>query len=265
MVLESILIVLGVLGIGFLFAPLGLGGGILYVPLFHYVGGWEIDQKLIIVSLLLSAITSYGSGLEHRKKSYIDDELTGIALWGAIPGAMIGVFFVMITGTEFKSIFKVLSVIVVGFVIFKMIRKLNSESADSNLEGEVQIGKMTSLCAFGGFLSSVMAIGAGMIYVPAMKFFGNLETRKSIGSSLNIMMVVVPFAIVAHFMLLNNYQISQLIDESILLIVLIIANFSGSKFGAILGFRLFDENILMKVFIGVLSITWINYVIDLAI
>ena len=146
-----------------------------------------------------------------------------------------------------------------------MIRKLNSESADSKLEGEVQIGKMTSLSAFGGFLSSVMAIGAGMIYVPAMKFFGNLETRKSIGSSLNIMMVVVPFAIVAHFMLLNNYQISQLIDESILLIVLIIANFSGSKFGAILGFRLFDESILMKVFIGVLSITWINYVIDLAI
>ena len=265
MLLESILIVLGVLGIGFLFAPLGLGGGILYVPLFHYVGGWEIDQKLIIVSLLLSAITSYGSGLEHRKKSYIDDELTGIALWGAIPGAMIGVFFVMITGTEFKSIFKVLSVIVVGFVIFKMIRKLNSESTDSKLEGEVQIGKMTSLSAFGGFLSSVMAIGAGMIYVPAMKFFGNLETRKSIGSSLNIMMVVVPFAIVAHFMLLNDYQISQLIDESILLIVLIIANFSGSKFGAILGFRLFDESILMKVFIGVLSITWINYVIDLAI
>ena len=265
MLLESILIVLGVLAIGFLFAPLGLGGGILYVPLFHYVGGWEIDQKLIIVSLLLSAITSYGSGLEHRKKSYIDDELTGIALWGAIPGAMIGVFFVMMTGTEFKSIFKVLSVIVVGFVIFKMIRKLNSESADSKLEGEVQIGKMTSLSAFGGFLSSVMAIGAGMIYVPAMKFFGNLETRKSIGSSLNIMMVVVPFAIVAHFMLLNDYQISQLIDESILLIVLIIANFSGSKFGAILGFRLFDESTLMKVFIGVLSITWINYVIDLTI
>lgn len=265
MLLESIFIVIGVLAIGFLFAPLGLGGGILYVPLFHYVGGWEIDQKLIIVSLLLSAITSYGSGLEHRKKSYIDDELTGIALWGAIPGAMIGVFFVMMTGTEFKSIFKVLSVIVVGFVIFKMIRKLNSESADSKLEGEVQIGKMTSLSAFGGFLSSVMAIGAGMIYVPAMKFFGNLETRKSIGSSLNIMMVVVPFAIVAHFMLLNDYQISQLIDESILLIVLIIANFSGSKFGAILGFRLFDESILMKVFIGVLSITWINYVIDLAI
>jgi uncharacterized membrane protein YfcA len=244
---------------------LGLGGGILYVPLFHYVGGWEIDQKLIIVSLLLSAITSYGSGLEHRKKSYIDDELTGIALWGAIPGAMIGVFFVMATGTEFKSIFKILSVVVVGFVIFKMFGKMEAENSTAATTREIQISKMTSISAFGGFLSSVMAIGAGMIYVPAMKFFGNLETRKSIGSSLNIMMVVVPFAMVAHFMLLNKYQINQLIDESLLLIILVIANFSGSKMGAILGFKLFNENILMKVFIAVLSITWINYIFDLII
>ena len=61
---------------------------------------------------------------------FIDDELTGIALWGAIPGAMIGVFFVMVTGTEFKSIFKVLSVVVVGFVIYKMVGKMNNTASD---------------------------------------------------------------------------------------------------------------------------------------
>ena len=82
------------------------------MPLFHYVGGWEIDQKLIIVSLLLSAVTSYGSGIEHRKKGYVDDGLIRRALYGAIPGAMIGVTFVMFTGTDFKSIFKILSVVV---------------------------------------------------------------------------------------------------------------------------------------------------------
>jgi hypothetical protein len=65
--------------------------------------------------------------------------------------------------------------------------------------------------------------------------------------------------------LLNKYQINQLIDESLLLIILVIANFSGSKMGAILGFKLFNENILMKVFIAVLSITWINYIFDLII
>ena len=77
------------------------------------------------------------------------------------------------------------------------------------------------------------------------------------------MMIVVPFAVLAHFILLTNYQKEKLFDESIVLVALIIANFSGSKIGAIVGFRLFDENLLVKIFIGVLSITWINYLVDL--
>ena len=263
MLIESFLLVIGVLLIAFLIAPLGLGGGILYVPLFHYIGGWELDQRLIIISLLLSAVTSYGSGLEHRKQHYVDDELTGIALWGAIPGAMIGVLFVLSTGTQFKAIFKLLSIVVVGFVIYKMVNRLLRTDTPTEDKGQVELGKLSTTSAFGGFLSSVMAIGAGMIYVPAMKFFGKLETRKAIGSSLNIMMIVVPFAVLAHFILLTNYQKEKLFDESIVLVALIIANFSGSKIGAIVGFRLFDENLLVKIFIGVLSITWINYLADL--
>ena len=263
MLIESFLLVIGVLLIAFLIAPLGLGGGILYVPLFHYIGGWELDQRLIIISLLLSAVTSYGSGLEHRNQHYVDDELTGIALWGAIPGAMIGVLFVLSTGTQFKSIFKLLSIVVVGFVIYKMVNRLLRTDTPTEDKGQVELGKLSATSAFGGFLSSVMAIGAGMIYVPAMKFFGKLETRKAIGSSLNIMMIVVPFAVLAHFILLTNYQKEKLFDESIILVALIIANFSGSKIGAIVGFRLFDENLLVKIFIGVLSITWINYLVDL--
>ena len=263
MLIESFLLVIGVLLIAFLIAPLGLGGGILYVPLFHYIGGWELDQRLIIISLLLSAVTSYGSGLEHRKQHYVDDELTGIALWGAIPGAMIGVLFVLSTGTQFKAIFKLLSIVVVGFVIYKMVNRLLRTDTPTEDKGQAELGKLSATSAFGGFLSSVMAIGAGMIYVPAMKFFGKLETRKAIGSSLNIMMIVVPFAVLAHFILLTNYQKEKLFDESIILVALIIANFSGSKIGAIVGFRLFDENLLVKIFIGVLSITWINYLVDL--
>ena len=262
LVVESVLIVLGVLLISFLFAPLGLGGGLLYVPLFHYVGGWDIDQKLIIVSLLLSAITSYGSGLEHRKKGYHDDELTGIALWGAIPGALIGVLFVFATQDQFKSIFKLMSIIIVGFVIFKMVKRITATQSENETESEIQVIKMTSLSAFGGFLSSVMAIGAGMIYVPAMKFFGALNTRKAIGSSLNIMMVVVPFAIFAHFILLETYQLESIKNEFLLLIGLVLTTFIGAKSGAIIGFKLFSEPMLMQVFIGVLSITWLNYLID---
>lgn len=262
--IDVLIIIIGIGLISFLFAPLGLGGGILYVPLLHYVGGWEIDQKLIIVSLLLSAVTSYGSGLEHRKQSFVDDRLTGIALWGAIPGALLGVFFVFITQSQFKGIFKTVSIIVVGFVIWKMYNKMNNTNNHASNNEKPELVKMTALSGFGGFLSSVMAIGAGMIYVPAMKFFGKLNPRKAIGSSLNIMMIVVPFAIITHYLILEKYQSQQLFDESILIISLVIVNFIGSKIGAIIGFKAFSEDILLKLFIAVLSITWLNYVIDVS-
>ena len=249
--------------IGFLFAPLGLGGGILYVPLLHYIGGWDLDQTLIIVSLLLTTITSYGSGLEHRKQSYVDDRLIRVALRGAIPGAIIGVVFVFISGTQYKSMFKILSVVVVGFVIYKMVMRIRHQSKSAGANREVQPSKLTGMSAFGGFLSSVMAVGAGLIYVPAMKFFGNLNTRTSIGSSLNVMMVVVPIAIITHFLLLSSAEVEILKAEFWLLAVLVLVNFIGAKSGAILGFKLFDESQLVKLFIAVLSITWLNYMFDL--
>ncbi len=251
--------------IGFLFAPLGLGGGILYVPLLHYIGGWDLDQTLIIVSLLLTTITSYGSGLEHRKQSYVDDRLIRVALRGAIPGAIIGVVFVFISGTQYKSMFKILSVVVVGFVIYKMVMRIRHQSKSAAANREVQHSKLTGMSAFGGFLSSVMAVGAGLIYVPAMKFFGNLNTRTSIGSSLNVMMVVVPIAIITHFLLLSSAQVEILKTEFWLLAVLVLVNFIGAKSGAIIGFKLFDESQLVKLFIAVLSITWLNYMFDLLI
>ena len=161
---------------------------------------------------MLSAVTSYGSGLEHRKQHYVDDELTGIALWGAIPGAMIGVLFVLSTGTQFKAIFKLLSIVVVGFVIYKMVNRLLRTDTPTEDKGQVELGKLSATSAFGGFLSSVMAIGAGMIYVPAMKFFGKLETRKAIGSSLNIMMIYF-WVLVTQIIMKKLKQIPQHLQD----------------------------------------------------
>ena len=76
------------------------------------------------------------------------------------------------------------------------------------------------------------------------------------------MMVVIPLAIFAHFILLESYQLESLKNELLLLIGLVLTTFIGAKTGAIIGFKLFSEPMLMKVFIGVLSITWLNYLID---
>ena len=66
--IENVLIFVGVFCIAFAFAPVGLGGGMLFVPLLHYVADMPIDGTLLAISLSLTAVVSYGSGLAHRKK-----------------------------------------------------------------------------------------------------------------------------------------------------------------------------------------------------
>ncbi len=79
---TMVLVLIGSGFIGFLFAPLGLGGGLLFAPLLHYGLGWEIDGALLIVSLGLSATVAWGSGLRHRKEGHVSDERFKQSLWG---------------------------------------------------------------------------------------------------------------------------------------------------------------------------------------
>ena len=69
LLLESILIVLGVLAIGFL--AIGPRRWNLYV-LFHYVGGWEMN---VDYCPYYSAQLQVVVWAQHRKKSYIDDQV----------------------------------------------------------------------------------------------------------------------------------------------------------------------------------------------
>ena len=49
---------IAVLLTAFLFAPLGLGGGMLFVPILHYLADWPLDTATLAVSLLLTLSVS---------------------------------------------------------------------------------------------------------------------------------------------------------------------------------------------------------------
>ena len=90
---------------GFLFAPLGLGGGLLFVPIFHYIAGWPIESPLMITSLLLTATVSFGSGTTHINAGHWDKSVRNTALLGAIPGALAGVGLFLVMGSNMGVIF----------------------------------------------------------------------------------------------------------------------------------------------------------------
>ena len=268
MIVETLVISLGVFIVAFLFAPLGMGGGMIFVPLLHYGLGWEINGALFAVSLSLTAVVSWGSGLAHRKEQHYDDEALKLGLRGAIPGAILGVVIVVLIGEKMDSVFKVLSIVMISWAIYKtaMKMKIDSESKEEKKEKEsreiqhipLQIGS-----GIGGVLSSVLAVGAGVIYVPVIRTFADVEPRKAIGTSLHYMMVVVPVAIFAHLLTLPSQMYSKLGDEFLLILIFMALTLLGSRHGAKYGMKYLSEEQLMKIFLGVIVVVAVRYVTDL--
>ena len=246
--------------IGFLFAPLGLGGGLLFAPLLHYGLGWEIDGALLIVSLGLSATVSWGSGLRHRKEGHVSDVRFKQSLVGALPGAIIGVVVVASLSGSFDVFFKTLSL---GFVTWAIIKTLRSQKNQSTQNSEPNMLPLRVGVASGGLLSSVLAIGAGAIYVPVLRTYGGLESRKAIGTSLHIMMVVLPISILTHFVALEQRQIDVLASNLWLIISLPIVVIIAANLGARFGIAKVPEQRIMQLFVAVLFVIGIRYVLDL--
>ena len=254
-------VILGSGFIGFLFAPLGLGGGLLFAPLLHYGLGWEIDGALLIVSLGLSATVSWGSGLRHRKEGHVSDVRFKQSLVGALPGAIIGVVIVASLSGSFDVFFKTLSL---GFVTWAITKTLRSKNNQTEQSGEPNMLPLRVGVASGGLLSSVLAIGAGAIYVPVLRTYGGLESRKAIGTSLHIMMVVLPISILTHFVALDQSQVDVLASNLWLILSLPIVVIVAANLGARFGLARVSEQRIMQLFVAVLLVIGIRCVLDLS-
>jgi hypothetical protein len=269
MIVETLAISFGIFVVAFLFAPIGMGGGMIFVPLLHYGLGWEINGALLAISLSLTCVVSWGSGLAHRNENHYDDSSLKIGLKGAVPGALVGVGIVLLIGEEMDTVFKVLSLIMISWAIYKTAMKMRNDSTDKENEGgennlEVQAIPLQIGSGIGGILSSVLAVGAGVIYVPVLRSFAHLKPRKAIGTSLHLMMVVVPVSILAHMLTLSSEMYSKLGQEVLLVLIFMALTLLGSRSGARYGMKYLSEQQLMKIFLFVIIIVGLKYVIDLS-
>jgi len=264
--MEAVLMMVGVFFVAFVFAPVGMGGGMLFVPLLHYGADWPIDATLLATSLCLTWAVSIGSGLRHRRQGFYHDASTKSALYGAMMGALLGVGIVNALGDGLDGVFKLLSIVMLVWALVKTYNKQRRPSDEENEEdgqsGEIHHLPLRIGGAIGGTLSSVLGIGAGVIYVPVLQQQAGLGPRTSIGSSLSIMMFVVPVAILALLSTAPDGFITELTSQPwwlyTLPVLAIVGAVSGAKFGIE---RISKENI-MNIFMMLVAIVLIRYILD---
>lgn len=166
---------------GFLAGLLGIGGGLVIVPvLIVLLPLTAIDSQLLMpmalgTSLAAILLTSISASLAHKRLLNIPVQLLPPLMIGIGLGALSGSYFAdAIAGNTLKLMFAIF-VIIMAFQMWLGSKKIVMNAADS--DGAVNRISLFLVSIIIGGLSSVLGIGGGMMMVPFLTWSGVLMTR----------------------------------------------------------------------------------------
>lgn len=242
---------LGIL-VGLLGALLGIGGGMVIVPLLVFA--WDYEPQLAIGTSVLVVLLNAVSGTWGyiRQKKVCVDAALKFAV-ATVPGAFLGSYAAeYLQGRLFYLVFGAFFVL----AAINMYRKANKEAA-GKMAGEVPAvynWKLGVLCSVGvGFLASILGIGGGIVHVPFMVYVLNFPVHVAIATSTCILAVSSLAGLVSHAMLGHIVWTSGLAIGG--------GAFVGAQGGVALAQRL-QSGILMKLASVLVLITGIKFLMN---
>lgn len=242
---------LGIL-VGLLGALLGIGGGMVIVPLLVFA--WDYEPQLAIGTSVLVVLLNAVSGTWGyiRQKKVCVDAALKFAV-ATVPGAFLGSYAAeYLQGRLFYLVFGAFFVL----AAINMYRKANKEAAGKTA-GEVPAvynWKLGVLCSVGvGFLASILGIGGGIVHVPFMVYVLNFPVHVAIATSTCILAVSSLAGLVSHAMLGHIVWSSGLAIGA--------GAFVGARGGVTLAQRL-QSGILMKLASVLVLITGIKFLMN---
>lgn len=247
------------------FSPLGLGGGILYVPIMHYMLEWEIKESLV-ASLTLVLMVALGSSMAHSKSGYADTEAAKLGRISAVPSAVVGV---ILSGALISAVgdigIKVIAAIIIFFVIERTLRKILSKDESEILEVPVSEKKNQYIAgtSIAGISSGLLGIGGGAILVTLNRSILKMDAKKAAGTSYLVAATITPVALISHLILSRN--LPTIVDDAgiFAMIVVPILVFASAYFGAKYAIQYLPKQIVSYVFLFVVSVSLFRYILDL--
>jgi len=180
---EWVLAMLGAgLAGGLLAGLLGVGGGIVIVPVLYLVQGHlgvddDVRMKLAIATSLATIVfTSLSSAKSHAKRGTIDRQLVrdwiGPIFFGVVGGTALAS---VVPGLVLTAVFAT----VASIVAVRMILSGKEQAGEGQFPNKAV--KWTSGIVVGG-ISALMGIGGGTVSVPILSGFG-YDIRRAVGTA----------------------------------------------------------------------------------
>jgi len=252
----------------FMFAPLGLGGGILFVPTLHYILGWDLHLS-IVGSLILIWFVSIGSRRAHDEGGYTVAEIGRRGRLFAIGGAILGALAADILITEGgDNTIKLLATILLSWVLYRSISKLREEKktnvADEDIEPQMEDKELIRYklgCLGGGAASGLIGVGGGVIFTMMNRTILGLKPHRAAGTSYLIVMRVVPVAIISHLLIEPELWSDLMALDPLALaipIVVLLTSWGGAK----TAIKMLPQRVLTYPYLVAVFVSLIRYLID---
>ena len=180
---------------GILGSMIGLGGGIIVVPVLTFFG---FPPTLSASNSLFAAFSNaVGSTISYSRQKRIDYSL-GLKLGLlCIPGTVLGAY---ISSDVTPGIFKILFGLVLIFSAAYIFLRKKIEPSEKNLTKKI-IFFVISASFFAGIISSFFGIGGGVIFVPLMVIGIGMSMKNAIPTSQFILLFASLSGIIVHSML----------------------------------------------------------------
>ncbi len=170
-------------GVGFLAGLLGIGGGLVIVPVlsslllhFEILPAEQVIIVAIATSLASILFTSTSSAIAHHKHGNVPWELAPWIMTGVALGALISGFMAALLPEQIVRIVFAVTVVLIALKMFYSSTK-NEVSTIRKMPSK---GLLTVLTTVTGGLSAMIGIGGGALLVPLLTFF-SLDMKKAIG------------------------------------------------------------------------------------
>jgi len=250
---------------GFLAGLLGVGGGIIIVPVSYFVlmtlgySNEVVMHVSVASSLAVIVFTSISSIRSHLRLNNIDKEVIKKWFFGIIVGSLIG----SLLASKIKG--EVLVLIFVSLTFFISINMFFQKKINT-FKNDIPKSFILNLFISGniGFLSALIGIGGGSFSVPTLSVFSK-KIHKAVGTSAVLGFFIACPAALSYIFLGKN--IENLPPYSFgyvnLLIVFFVTSTSvfTANIGAKISSKINKEN-LKKIFAIFLLFTCISLVIE---
>lgn len=174
---------IGLIG-GLLSGFLGLGGGVIMLPLLTFVGG--VPLKLATGTDLVHVFIAAAIGMSsHYRGGMVDLKAGLIVGMAGVMGGLAASFLsasISVPSLQFIYLFVVGLAILLLFIPLSIDHK-NYEKGNFNKTAGIIIGLEV------GILSGLLGVGGGFIIIPFMTYFLKIPLKVTIGTSLLIILV----------------------------------------------------------------------------